>query len=88
MFSAHKTLSITQPIGQGEFQSLKTKYYPHMIQQIIKAIDARKLIPKVSTLDTMKIPSFCWENVTEETFKSVLQKLIFQPKINTWQKMI
>ena len=59
-----------------------------MIQQIIKAIDARKLIAKVSTLDTMKINSFCWENVTEETFKSVLQKLIFQPKINTWQKMI
>ena len=59
-----------------------------MIQQIIKAIDASKLIPMVSTLDTMKIPSFCWENVTEETFKSVLQKLIFQPKINTWQKMI
>lgn len=80
MFFAHKTLSITQPIGQGEFQSLKTKYYPHMIQQY--------LIPKVSTLDTMKIPSFCWENVTEEIFKSVLQKLIFQPKINTWQKMI
>ena len=45
-----------------------------MTQQIIKAIDANKSIPKVNVLDAMKMLTVCWEDVTEETVKKCFAK--------------
>ena len=60
---------LIQPMDQGVIQSLKAKYRSRMTQQIIKAIDANKSIPKVNVLDAMKMLTVCWEDVTEETVK-------------------
>ena len=45
-----------------------------MIQQIFKAIDVNKSIPKVNVLDAMKMFTVCWEGVTEETVKKCFAK--------------
>ena len=58
-FLSPNTTSITQPIGQGVIQSLKAKYRSLTIQQIIKAIDANKSIPKANILDAMKTLTAC-----------------------------
>ena len=68
-FLPPNTTSITQPMDQGVIRSLKAKYRSRMIQQIIKAVDANKSIPKVNVLDAMKMLIICWEDVTEETVK-------------------
>ena len=54
-----------------------------MIQQIIKAIDAKKSIPKVNVLDAMKMLTICWENVTEETVKKCFAKSHISPQDQT-----
>ena len=51
-----------------------------MIQQIIKAIDANKSIPKVNVLDAMKMLTICWEDVTEETVKKCFAKSHISPQ--------
>ena len=51
-----------------------------MIQQIIKAIDAIKSIPKVNILDAMKMLTVYWEDVTEETVKKCFTKSHISPK--------
>ena len=66
-FLPPNTTTITQPMDQGVIRSLKAKYPSRMTQQIIKAIDANKSIPKVNVLDSMKMLTVCWEDVTEET---------------------
>ena len=75
-------------MDQGVIRSLKAKYRSRMIQQIIKAIDAKKSIPKVNVLDAMKMLTICWENVTEETVKSVSLNLTFPPKTKQALKTI
>ena len=72
-FLPPNTTSITQPMDQGDIRSLKAKYRSRMIQQIIKAIDAKKSIPKVNVLDAMKMLTICWENVTEENSEKVFR---------------
>ena len=64
-FLPPNTTPITQPMDQGVIRSLKAKYRSRMTQQIIKAIDANKSIPKVNVLDAMKMLTVCWEDVTE-----------------------
>ena len=54
-FLPPNTTSITQPMDQGVIRSLKAKYWSRITQQIIKAIDAKKSIPKVNELDGMKM---------------------------------
>lgn len=73
-FLSPNTTSITLQMGQGVIRSLKAKYHSRMIQQIIKEIDANKSIPKAKILDTMKILTVCWEEVTEETVKKCFGK--------------
>ena len=73
-FLPPNTTSITQPMDQGVIRSLKAKYRSRMTQQIIKAIDANKSIPKVNVLDAMKMLTLCWEDVTEETVKKGFAK--------------
>ena len=73
-FLPPNTTSITQPMVQGVFRSLKAKYRSRMIQHIIKAIDANKYISKVNIFDAMKMLTVCWENVTEETVKKCFAK--------------
>ena len=51
-----------------------------MIQQITKAIDGNKSIPKVNALDAMKILTVCWEDVTEERVKKCYTKSSISPK--------
>ena len=64
------------------FQSLKVKYCSIMIQQIMKAIDAHKPIPKVSISDAMKLLIICWEDVTKETIQMFCKNLHFSRKSN------
>ena len=73
-FLSPNTTSITQPLHQGVIRSLKAKYRSRMIQQIIKAIDINKSIPKVNILDAMKRLTIWWEDVTEETIKKCFAK--------------
>ena len=82
-FLPPNTTSITQPMDQGVIRSLKAKYRSRMIQQIIKAIDAKKSIPKVNVLDAMKMLTICWENVTEETVKKCFAKSHISPQDQT-----
>ena len=82
-FLPPNTTSITQPMDQGDIRSLKAKYRSRMIQQIIKAIDAKKSIPKVNVLDAMKMLTICWENVTEETVKKCFAKSHISPQDQT-----
>ena len=56
-------------MDQGVIRSLKARYRSRITQQIIKAIDANKSIPKVNVLDALKMLAVCWEDVTEETVK-------------------
>ena len=51
-----------------------------MIQQIIKAIDANKSIPKVNILGAMKMLTIFWEDVIEETVKKCFSKFRISPK--------
>ena len=51
-------------MDQGVIRSQKAKHHSRMTQQIIKAIDANKSIPKVNVLDAMKMLTVCWEDVT------------------------
>ena len=77
-FLPPKTTSITQPMEQGVILSLKAKYHSRIIQQIVKAIDASKSIPKVNILDAML--TVCWEDVAEETVKECFTKSRISPK--------
>ena len=70
-------------MDQGVIRSLKAKYRSRMIQQIIKAIDAKKSIPKVNVLDAMKMLTICWENVIEETVKKCFAKSHISPQDQT-----
>ena len=54
-----------------------------MIQQIIKAINASKSIPKVSILGAMKMLTIFWEDVIEETVKKCFSKFRISPKDQT-----
>lgn len=54
-----------------------------MIQQIIKAINASKSIPKVSILGVMKMLTIFWEDVIEETVKKCFSKFRISPKDQT-----
>ena len=54
-----------------------------MIQQIIKAIDANKSIPKVNILGAMKMLTIFWEDVIEETVKKCFSKFRISPKDQT-----
>ena len=54
-----------------------------MIQQIIKAIDANKSIPKVNILGAMKMLTIFWEDVIEETVKKCFSKFRVPPKDQT-----
>ena len=51
-----------------------------MIQQIIKAIDANKSIPKVDVLDVTKMLTVCWEDATGEKVKKCFAKSLISPK--------
>ena len=51
-----------------------------MIQQIIKAIDANKSIPKGNILGAMKMLTIFWEDVIEETVKKCFSKFRISPK--------
>ena len=82
-FLPPSTTSIRQPMDQEVIRSLKAKYRSRMIQQIIKAIDAKKSIPKVNVLDAMKMLTICWENVTEETVKKCFAKSHISPQDQT-----
>ena len=75
--------SITQPIDQGVIRSLKAQYRSRMIQQIIKAIDAKKSILKVNVLDAMKMLTISWENVTQETVEKCFVKSHISPQDQT-----
>ena len=59
------TTSITQSMDQEVIRSLKAKHRSQMTQQIIKAIDASKPIPKVNVLDAMKMLTVCSEDVNQ-----------------------
>ena len=54
-----------------------------MIQQIIKAIDANKSIPKGNILGAMKMLTIFWEDVIEETVKKCFSKFRISPKDQT-----
>ena len=79
-FLPPNTPSITQPMDLGVIRSLKAKYRSRMIQQIIKAIDENKSIPKVNILDAMKMLTICWENLAEEAVKKCFAKSRISPK--------
>ena len=81
-FLSPNTTSITQPMDQGVVRSLKAEYRSRMIQQIIKAIISNKSFPKDNVLDAMEMLTVCWEDVTEETVKSVSINLTFPPRPN------
>ena len=67
-------------MGQKLIWRLKVNYHFQTIQQIIKAIDANKSIPKVNILDATKMRTLCWEDVTEETIKKRFAKSRISPK--------
>ena len=50
---------MTQLMAHAVIQFLKVKYRLRMIEQIIKAIDVYKLVPKVTILDAMKMLTIC-----------------------------
>ena len=75
-------------MDQKVIRSLKAKYRSHMIQQIIKAIDANKSIPKVIIIDPMKMLTVRWQDVTEETVKNCFPKYRNSPKAKPAHKII
>ena len=82
-FLPPNTTSVTQPMDQGVILSLKAKYHSQMIQQLIKAIDANKSIPKVNVLYAMKMLTICWEDINEETVKKCVAKSCISPQDQT-----
>ena len=60
--------------ADGSYSYSITKSQVPLPNDSIKEIDANKSIPKAKILDTMKILTVCWEEVTEETVKKCFAK--------------
>eukprot|EP00794_Sanderia_malayensis_P015050 gene15050-16603_t len=61
-------------MDQGVIRSLKAIYRRKIIQRIVRAVDAKKGIPKTSILDAMQLLRLSWAEVTEKTIKSCFKK--------------
>eukprot|EP00794_Sanderia_malayensis_P002838 gene2838-3281_t len=61
-------------MDQGVIRSLKAIYRRKIIQRIVRAVDAKKGIPKTSILDAMQLLRLSWAEVTEQTIKNCFKK--------------
>ena len=74
IFLPPNTTCATQPMDQGVIRCLKAKYRSQVVQRMIKAVEKKTLLPKISILSAMIMLRSAWDQVSERTLSNCYKK--------------
>ena len=72
IFLPSYTTSAVQPMDQGVIRCLKAKYRSQIVQRMIKAVEKKTPVPKISILSAMIMLRSAW--VSETTVSNCFKK--------------
>ena len=73
-FVPPNTTCKTEPMYQGVIRSLQAKYRKNAVRKIIKSVEKKKTLPKISLLQRMQILVSAWDVLSAQTIVNCFRK--------------